>query len=298
MNRTIATVIICLTMITSAYSVDIIQTDEDQEVPNMYERITTLIDSLTVWSQVVIKDGIRTTIEDFQIDSTLLTEWFPGSTVEFDDSLKTAQISYPKYLNLFSTELQFNYTDKTVDSNQVRWSVPLQFTDQGIFLDSLIIPTPEHIVWNSDIKDLLQNRLTALRTIGLPVGSGAVWKCGFDGNIQVSVRGRDIVELPYLHDNLMFALRQITLGMQVYAGMLSISGSNDTLNVDYYLLITFPGALGHHFIELTEQMVNDKGWKTTDMEATFTPYIRTDNLKNLFAIPNSKQQVPVELKIR
>ena len=119
MNRTIAAVIICLTLIASAYSVETAQTDKDQEVPNMYERIETLIDSLMVWSQVVTKDSISTTIEDFNIDSTILTEWFPGSTVKVDDSLKTALISYPKYLDLFTTELQFDYVDKTIDSNKV-----------------------------------------------------------------------------------------------------------------------------------------------------------------------------------
>ncbi|MDP8241068.1 MAG: hypothetical protein P9X24_18405 [Candidatus Hatepunaea meridiana] len=299
MNRTIAAVIICLTLIASAYSVETAQTDKDQEVPNMYERIETLIDSLMVWSQVVTKDSISTTIEDFNIDSTILTEWFPGSTVKVDDSLKTALISYPKYLDLFTTELQFDYVDKTIDSNKVLWSVSLKFTDQGIFLDGLIIPTPENIVWDEELKNLLQNRLTALRTIGLPTGSVAVWQAGLEDEFGVTIRGRDIIELPYFQENLMFALRQITLGMQVYAGLLSLSGNNDTLNMDYYLLITFPGAQGHHFIELTEQMTNDaEGWKTTDIEVIFTPYIRTDNLKNLFAIPNSKQPVPVELKIR
>jgi len=286
-------------MISWAYAVEITQPEDPRETPNMYERIETLSDSLKSWSQVVPVENASTLGEDFRIDSTVLADWFPGSIVRINDSLKTALISYPKYMDLFTTHLQFDYNDITIDSNTVRWSAPLQIIDQAIVLDSTAIPTPENVVCNSQLEGILQNRITALRIIGLPEGIRADWNARCTNEFNVTVRGRDIIEIPFYQGNLIYALHQIAFGMQVYSGLLSITGSNDTLNMNFYILITFPDANGHHFIEVTEQVIkSEEGWKTSGMEVIFTPYIRTDNLKNLFATPDSKQQDPIQLRIR
>lgn len=274
------------------------QTTDSQDESNMYERIEVLTDSLRAWSQSIPIYEIDSLSEDFPIDSTVLAGWFPGSTISVIDSLKTALISYPKYMDLFTTDIQYDFTDGTKDSSEEHWTVPIRVKDQTLVLDSIIFPAPENIVLNLELINILQNRLTSLRTIGLPFGAGVDWHTGLRDELIVTVRGRDIIELPYFQDNLMFSLRQIAAGMQVYAGILSLSGNNNTLNVDYYLLITYPDAQGHHFIELSESLKNIvEGWKTTDMKAIFTPYIRTDNLKGLFAKPKETGREPLELRI-
>jgi len=41
----------------------------------------------------------------------------------------------------------------------------------------------------------------------------------------------------------------------------------------------------------------DNFWRTKEIIVMFSPYIRTDNLKDLFAKPKQNVQEPIELRI-
>ena len=263
--------------------IDEILTDSE---PDIYDRIETLTDSLSVWS--ITNPQIINSLETDKIilDSTGIAQLFPGSIVKFNDSLNLSEISFPKYLDLFSTILQLES-----DTNVFKWSVPLIITNSVITLDSIQLEYPATVVWDSMLTETVQNRVTFFRTTGLQISLREQLNLNWSEEFNVTVRGRDIIDIPYRMDEWKIALSRITAGMQVYAGLLSIAGEADSIIFNYYLLITVPNARGHHFIEWTERLQKaEASWLTVGIDIILTPYIRTDNLKNLFGTPDKSNR--------
>ena len=271
--------------------IDEILTDSE---PDIYDRIETLTDSLSVWS--ITNPQIINSLETDKIilDSTGIAQLFPGSIVKFNDSLNLSEISFPKYLELFSTILQLES-----DTNVFKWSVPLIITNSVITLDSIQLEYPATVVWDSMLTETVQNRVTFFRTTGLQISLREQLNLNWSEEFNVTVRGRDIIDIPYRMDEWKIALSRITAGMQVYAGLLSIAGEADSIIFNYYLLITVPNARGHHFIEWTERLQKaEASWLTVGIDVILTPYIRTDNLKNLFGTPDKSNREPFEIRMK
>lgn len=271
--------------------IDEILTDSE---PDIYDRIETLTDSLSVWS--ITNPQIINSLETDKIilDSTGIAQLFPGSIVKFNDSLNLSEISFPKYLELFSTILQLES-----DTNVFKWSVPLIITNSVITLDSIQLEYPATVVWDSMLTETVQNRVTFFRTTGLQISLREQLNLNWSEEFNVTVRGRDIIDIPYRMDEWKIALSRITAGMQVYAGLLSIAGEADSIIFNYYLLITVPNARGHHFIEWTERLQKaEASWLTVGIDIILTPYIRTDNLKNLFGTPDKSNREPFEIRMK
>lgn len=271
--------------------IDEILTDSE---PDIYDRIETLTDSLSVWS--ITNPQIINSLETDKIilDSTGIAQLFPGSIVKFNDSLNLSEISFPKYLDLFSTILQLES-----DTNVFKWSVPLIITNSVITLDSIQLEYPATVVWDSMLTETVQNRVTFFRTTGLQISLREQLNLNWSEEFNVTVRGRDIIDIPYRMDEWKIALSRITAGMQVYAGLLSIAGEADSIIFNYYLLITVPNARGHHFIEWTERLQKaEASWLTVGIDIILTPYIRTDNLKNLFGTPDKSNREPFEIRMK
>jgi len=271
--------------------IDEILTDSE---PDIYDRIETLTDSLSVWS--ITNPQIINSLETDKIilDSTGIAQLFPGSIVKFNDSLNLSEISFPKYLDLFSTILQLES-----DTNVFKWSVPLIITNSVITLDSIQLEYPATVVWDSMLTETVQNRVTFFRTTGLQISLREQLNLNWSEEFNVTVRGRDIIDIPYRMDEWKIALSRLTAGMQVYAGLLSIAGEADSIIFNYYLLITVPNARGHHFIEWTERLQKaEASWLTVGIDIILTPYIRTDNLKNLFGTPDKSNREPFEIRMK
>ena len=271
--------------------IDEILTDSE---PDIYDRIETLTDSLSVWS--ITNPQIINSLETDKIilDSTGIAQLFPGSIVKFNDSLNLSEISFPKYLELFSTILQLES-----DTNVFKWSVPLIITNSVITLDSIQLEYPATVVWDSMLTETVQNRVTFFRTTGLQISLREQLNLNWSEEFNVTVRGRDIIDIPYRMDEWKIALSRLTAGMQVYAGLLSIAGEADSIIFNYYLLITVPNARGHHFIEWTERLQKaEASWLTVGIDIILTPYIRTDNLKNLFGTPDKSNREPFEIRMK
>ncbi len=95
-------------------------------------------------------------------------------------------------------------------------------------------------------------------------------------------------------------LRYLTLGCLVYAGLISLKPNEDSFSVEYYIIVTIPERSFHHFMTVKErysitQTAIKGSWITLDL----FPFIRTDNLKSLYADtktddPN-RPRIPIEL---
>jgi len=276
----------CFMLMASLQAVELIDEILTDSEPDIYDRIETLTDSLSVWS--ITNPQIINSLETDKIilDSTGIAQLFPGSIVKFNDSLNLSEISFPKYLELFSTILQLES-----DTNVFKWSVPLIITNSVITLDSIQLEYPATVVWDSMLTETVQNRVTFFRTTGLQISLREQLNLNWSEEFNVTVRGRDIIDIPYRMDEWKIALSRITAGMQVYAGLLSIAGEADSIIFNYYLLITVPNARGHHFIEWTERLQKaEASWLTVGIDIILTPYIRTDNLKNLFGTPDKSNR--------
>jgi len=284
----------CFMLMASLQAVELIDEILTDSEPDIYDRIETLTDSLSVWS--ITNPQIINSLETDKIilDSTGIAQLFPGSIVKFNDSLNLSEISFPKYLELFSTILQLES-----DTNVFKWSVPLIITNSVITLDSIQLEYPATVVWDSMLTETVQNRVTFFRTTGLQISLREQLNLNWSEEFNVTVRGRDIIDIPYRMDEWKIALSRITAGMQVYAGLLSIAGEADSIIFNYYLLITVPNARGHHFIEWTERLQKaEASWLTVGIDIILTPYIRTDNLKNLFGTPDKSNREPFEIRMK
>ena len=180
-----------------------------------------------------------------------------------------------------------------------RWTAPVERSGEMMSIDGRLVACDPLIVRDSVLVDGIRQRLITLRTVGLPRG----WRYSHpeDGGIlvMVTVRGRDNQHIEFTLNLWLQSLGRIASGRQVYAGLLDSRYAVGDVELEYYILITYPGGEGHHFLEWTERTeMEESGWRTTRIEVLFIPYVRTDNLSELFAKPEKSDIKPLELRLR
>lgn len=300
MSRIFYGLIVCLCLLAPASGVEKAQISDAEDIPNTYDRLYALIDSLTAWSQSPPQSTDSLESAAVKVDSMQIAEWFPGCNIKSSDEGDGIEIIYPEYLGLFTGKL---YVAPVMDSlestDSSQWSISSQVTNETVTFDNLSFPVPPTVEWDSALVAAVCRRIVAFRTAGLP--SVVRQKVNFDENsdIIVTVRGRDVVDLNFSLDKWMNALGRISAGMLTYSNLLSVSG-DDNCNVfmKYYILITYPEAPGLHFIEWEETLRKvAEEWRMSNLKIVFTPYIRTDNLKNLFGQKSEEKNEGIKLKI-
>lgn len=290
-------VLACFIFCTSAsFAQDLSKSDENTtENKDIYDRISTLIDSLRVWSERSAIDRDNVIADQDTMD---LVELFPGCQIEPVDPKGTIRISLPMYMDLLTTSLLLVSQDSTKAGRRPLWQAPVTVEDNYLLVDEVAVPCDSQVVNDPVLLQHIGAQLALFRTIGLPVHLQAPANIGCR-EVMVTVRGRDMIDIPFVLDNWFRTLSHLAGGCQVYAGMLKANGDGNIANLRYYILITYPEAIGHHFMEWRERLKKvDEVWQTKAIEVIFSPYIRTDNLKNLFAQPVKSGREPVELRIR
>ncbi|MDP8238177.1 MAG: hypothetical protein P9X24_03720 [Candidatus Hatepunaea meridiana] len=291
-------VLACFVLCTSAsFAQDITKSGENtSENKDIYDRISTLVDSLRVWSEEPVTDRNNRTAGEDTLD---LVELFPNCQIEPVDSNGTIRILLPMYMDLLTSSLMLVSQDNTKPEGQPIWRVPVTGKDNYLLVDEVAVPCDSQVVNDPDLLQHIGAQLALLRTIGLPSHLQAPVVSSDCSEVMVTVRGRDTVDIPYRVDNWLRTLSHLAGGCQVYAGLLEANSYSNISNLRYYILITYPGAIGHHFIEWRENLdMVDEVWHIEKTEAIFTPYIRTDNLKNLFTQPVKPDREQIELRIR
>jgi len=295
----LALVIVCLVFGASlSYAVNLTNSYEDTaNTTDIYDRISTLVDSLKVWSvrSVPEKDDDNFTSEDM----LNLTQLFPFCEIETVDTMSTIRITLPKYMNLLTTSLLLLPQDSAQVAIRPLWRVPVSGENDYLLIDSVAVPCDSHVVNDTTLLQRISTHLAFLRTISLPPHLQAPYVISDTTEVKVTIRGRDIIDIPFTLDAWLWSLRQLAEGCLVYAGLLTVGSKVDTTNIRHYILITYPEATGHHFLEWQERLVKSgEIWQTETIKVIFSPYIRTDNLKNLFAQPSKPDREPIELKIK
>ncbi len=260
--------------------------------PDIYDKITVLVDSLHNWSEHS-PPPFPTSLTDYSI-----LDYFPDAKIYPVDSSESYLIRLPTYMELLSTSIIVSDTNLIKNGLAPDWTVPVTVLDSVLVIDNYSIKSIFPLVNNFAIAELISNQLVILRTVGLPE---QIQPQRFDDEqpmVNVLVRGRDSNEIIFTKSSWYDAVRQLAHGMQVYAGVLDISGNFNEVIINYYLLITYPNAQGHHFIEWREHFNYALGqWQIEKINITFTPYIPTDNLTKLFSSPKESNRTPIQLRL-
>lgn len=262
------------------------------ETRDIYDAINILVDSLQIWA-ANLNALTNSQHTEKNIDSLSLTEFFPRYAFTEIDSAGVIEISLPPYMDLLTTVLILDQ-----NSPETRWTTPVEWDGEHLMVDNIPIPVSGQILPDSVLIDHIRKNITMLRTLGLP--EILHYKCNMEDSLQVivTVRGREIIDIPFRLTTWMGSLSKLTFGKQLYAGLMNAMVDSSIASLNYYILITYPGINGHHFLEWRERLnKTDDSWRTNEITIMFSPYIRTDNLKNLFAKPKDTGREPMELRI-
>lgn len=256
---------------------------------DVVDRILALRDSLTVWAEH--PPSLAAEIpESFDLSTA-----FPGATLLDQPENGEVAIILPRFHDIVSGTLLLQ-----TDSSGLHWSLtpeerasllPEESPDSGEV-------HPEEA--STALLDVLAQRLIGLRTLGLP----PVFQPpppATDALVEVTLRGRDLDQLAFSFAAWWRSLAAITQGMTVYAGILDRGIKRDEADITWFLFLTTPGARGHHFLRWRERFRwSGAGWISLDNRVRFLPYVRTDNLHDLFAAPDTARhfnsQVPIYIR--
>ena len=284
----------------SGEAVDFDTSSASQMEPrDIYDSINDLVDSLQTWSDDPLAAPLEDSLTEVGLDSMDLSELFPECEMTFSDSTGLTTISLPQYLDLLTTSLQLDKNCIVNSNSPPEWIAPVFWDGENIFVDSIPIPSSGQITPDSVVIAHVSERIVQLRTIGLPEHLRSQCPEYDSTEVIVTVRGRDIVDIPFSISTWFQALSRISAGMQVYSGLLEVTIDSTETKLKFYVLITYPGTRGHHFIEWREHLSRDGDrLKLDNIVVLFSPYIRTDNLKNLFGKPKKNGREPIELRIK
>jgi len=275
------------------WAVDL-ETSESTEPKDIFDSISDLTDSLRVWSQDTTIFQIGSEDNIVNLDSLELTDLFPDCIVQIDNSSSFVKIALPVYQNLLTTELIY----RTTTDHALNWSAPVKWDGQNILVDNIPIPLNGSQPPDSFLMNHISKRIIKLRTLGLPshLRLEDVYEDPIE--INVTIRGPEVEDIPFTLSSWYNTLYKISAGMQVYSGLLKVTIDSINTDLKFYTLITNPGTEGHHFLEWRETYSNStEQLEPKDFSVMFSPYIRTDNLINLFAKPKNSVTNPIELRI-
>ena len=265
---------------------------------DIYDAINILVDSLRVWAvdSVIVSEAWQTNIEQ---DSMQLSELFPYYKISINDSSNLITIDLPPYMNILTTVLQLNKHKNNILIKHPFWHVPVSYDGENLSVDNIPIPLSGQVRPDSAIINHIHNRIALLRTIGLPPHLICRYSSQDTSHITVTVRGREIINIPFTFIAWLRSLNRLSAGMQIYAGLLNVNVDSSSAMFNYYILIKHPNIRGHHFLEWRESLIRiNNNWQSSMINIIFSPYIRTDNLKDLFASPKNSGREQIEIKIK
>lgn len=271
------------------------------QTPDIYDSINSLAESLRVWSSDTSSFQMNDRSFSEKVSHSLdLADLFPKSEVIWIDSLKAFQISLPRFMDLLETRLYLEVETDSSDQLSVRrWSVPIYQDGGAAIIDGQKVRVDSSLVGEKGIMDLIGQRLTVLRTLGLPPSLRPSEGVDNDISVQVLLRGRVNRSIDFSLRNWLGSLSKISAGQQIYAGLIDARLVNGFIELKYYVLINYFEAKGHHFLEWSERWEKGNGgWRTSGIYVTFVPYVRTDNLVNLFAQPKSRAPENFDFPLR
>ena len=254
-----------------------------EENIDIYERMNVLRAKLSEWKiepPLLVEDTVFSVIdfehvfEGYEIDTKVLSP-----------DLMRLDVRLPLYLGVLSTYLNFHVKYNAGKRPVVKYISGLLRTEEGIVFDdsSLIL-----VRSNARIKDLVEEiigkRLHLYRTLGLPKIFRPIPQ-SVNAPVTLYFHGRDVDSLRY--DSMvewLKTMRQLSFGMLVYAGPVSIELEGENAVLSFYIALTTEEAHGHHYFLVEERLrVNHNHLAIDKITVHFYPYVRVDNLLSLYS---------------
>ncbi|MBU0509061.1 hypothetical protein KKH27_09535 [bacterium] len=203
----------------------------------------------------------------------------------WEDSLGDCFIraSLPTYLQVFSTELQYQYSIEDSGRLEVEFCSPFRESSEGIVYDSTLVRSEGRLSLSHSAVQTLTNRFHLYRSLGLP-SAFAPRECREAVPVTLVIYGRDA-------DSLLFpttagfygALRWLARGNFVYSGLVSFHEEASHFAMQFYVIIVATGLSRHHLFVLHEEYrESGNAIQLTAYAAHLYPFVRTDNLRTLY----------------
>ncbi|MBD3166357.1 hypothetical protein GF324_07155 [bacterium] len=252
--------------------------------PDTFDLIYALRDSLRTWEArpPVSVEGSSDTLE--------WTDLFPDAEIRDGAETGVFHVVLPPFMDVLPTTL----IGRETEEGGVQWSSLVHVTGDGIVSGERVLSS----VTDSLLAGHIERRLTRLRTLGLPKPLRPSTDTAAVDSIKVTLQGRDTERFRYANQSWKTVLRALAQGMTVYADVIKVedvqppdTGAPLDLEITYALLLTRDSARGHHFLRLTDTVhIEGDRIRILSSNVRFIPYIRTDNLEDLFAVPPDREE--------
>ncbi len=197
------------------------------------------------------------------------------------DSGRYYTIENPLYLDLLTTQLKIFVSD-----SGERALIPVFLPHVKVFGKQIRFDDSLTVIYQGDgdvppvLSEIFEQRLNLYRSLGFvypPDNPAAVLEA------TVYYHAKSVDSLFYESwDHFLLTLRNLCYGQGVYAGPLSVSESDLSYTIEFYLCIPFPEASTHHFFTIREEFAKADNFSKSRIVAHFTPYVRLDNIKEMF----------------
>lgn len=249
------------------------------EERDVYEKIDHLVNKLEYWQNNVVK------LPEQQID-TRYQATFSQYNVKIDSLAPKKlrlQLSLPLYMGSLTTRIRYLIED-SVSSGRAKYIRNIGKTDSSFFYDDSI----EIFIDNCDKREAffpeIQKRFQFYRTIKFPPEYKTDPVKNISEPVQLTVLGRDNVHIKYNRASRWFLiLQKLALNRRLYTGLVSISTRDSIISAKFYISLTAENARGHHFFVIDEKFgIEGNRFCSKDYKVKFYPYVRFDNVLNIF----------------
>jgi hypothetical protein len=256
---------------------------------DIVDELNAMADSIDVWLDSQPAAWIA------PADTLDLSGLFPGATLRRDAETDRLEVRLPRYLDLIDTGLDLDLSAGVADTAiAASWRLPLECRGDTLRLDGR--PTPCGGCADAPaLVETIGRRLTWLRTLGLPRNLAAPAPTNVDTSGSLELRMHPTRRWESAPAAVGEVLAHLARGRQIYAGLLSCDATESGLLVRTFALLTHPEMEGHHFLVYNDRTRPDG---ETAVEVLLIPFIRTDNLDDLFARPPAAEDPSFEVRIR
>ena len=280
----------------------------------VYTESQTLEENIDIYERMNI---LRAKLSEWKIDPPLLVEDTVFSFMDFESVFKGYEIDVkilspdlmrydvrlPLYLGVLSTNLNFQVKYDVGKLPVVKYISGILKTEEGIvFDDSSLILVRSSARLKDSVEKIISKRLHLYRTLGLPKLFRPVPQ-SVSAPVTLYYHGRDVDSLRY--DSMgvwLKTMRQLSSGMHVYAGPVSIELEGENAVLSFYIALTTEEARGHHYFLVEERLrVNHNHLAIDKITVHFYPYVRVDNLLSLYSDyshGNNRVKMPAIIKRR
>jgi hypothetical protein len=259
--------------------------------PDIYAALDTLWNRLVQWQQL----PPQTT----PVDTLDLNELFADYQLNIDtlpNGERIISARLPAYLGVLTTQLNYQIT---AAGDSVNYIPNLSIADQIITYDDAIkISIPINISISDSLIATLNDRLHLYRTFALPPPFSPA-NPALPSPLRTIFHGKQLDSLEYPDPAVWLAtMQRLAEGTTVYAGLLAVTPDSAGATAEYYIALTSADARGHHFFKIAERIPSGDAAGGL-LRVEFIPFVRTDNLRALFASPEENHEgtkIPVKVR--